>query len=154
MHDVEVIFHLAAQIHVDRSIIEPKLTYEINVLGTQNILDVSRMYDVNRIVYASSSEVYGSAEYTPMDERHPLNAPHPYGASKIAADKVVESFYCSYECPVVTIRPFNTFGPRQSARAVIPNIITQALSKKEIFMGSLEPTRDFTFVKDIVRGFL
>jgi UDP-glucose 4-epimerase len=113
MRDVDVVFHLAAQIHVDRSVIEPKLTYDVNVQGTQNVIDVARMYDVKKVVHASTSEVYGSSEYYPMDEKHPLNAPHPYGASKIAADRMCYAYIQTYGMDISIMRCFNIFGPKQ-----------------------------------------
>jgi nucleoside-diphosphate-sugar epimerase len=125
-----------------------------NVLGTLNILQACLETKVEKIIHTSTSEVYGTARYTPIDEEHPLKAQSPYAASKIAADKLAESFYCSYGLPVAVIRPFNTFGPRQSARAVIPAIISQALSATTIKLGSLTPVRDFTFVEDTVSAFI
>jgi dTDP-glucose 4,6-dehydratase len=124
------------------------------VLGTTNVLMAGREYGVRRIVHTSTSEVYGTARYVPIDEQHPLQGQSPYSASKIGADKIVESFVRSFELPVATLRPFNTYGPRQSARAVIPTIITQALARNEIRLGSLTPQRDLTFMADTVDGFL
>jgi dTDP-glucose 4,6-dehydratase len=123
-------------------------------MGTFNVLMACRETGVARLMHTSSSEVYGTARYAPMDEVHPLQGQSPYSASKIGADKLAESFYCSYSLPVVTVRPFNTFGPRQSARAVIPTIITQALVQKAIRLGNLDTRRDFTYVSDTVHGFL
>ena len=111
MRDVDVVFHLAAQVHVDKSYIEPKLTYEVNVTGTQNILEVVRIYTDTKVIYASTSEVYGSAQYVPIDETHPLNAPHPYGASKIAADRMCHAYIQTYGMDISILRPFNVFGP-------------------------------------------
>jgi UDP-glucose 4-epimerase len=157
MRDVDVVFHLAAQIHVDRSIIEPKLTYEINVLGTQNVLEASRMYDVGKIVHASSSEVYGSAEYTPMDERHPLNAPHPYGASKIAADRMCYACMETYSMNICIMRSFNVFGPRQkdSGYGGAISIFTKRAinGMSPIIYGDGLQTRDYTYIEDIVRAY-
>ena len=125
-----------------------------NTIGTLNILICARENNVEKIVTTSTSEVYGTARYVPIDENHPLQGQSPYSASKIAADKIAESFYCSYSLPVAICRPFNTYGPRQSMRAVIPTIITQALAKDGIHLGSLSPTRDLTLVTDTVEGFI
>lgn len=152
--DKEVVFHLGALIAIPYSYQNPRDHVETNVIGTLNVMTAAYANDVERIVHTSTSEVYGTARYTPIDENHPLQAQSPYSASKIAADKIVESFHLSYELPVVTLRPFNTYGPRQSARAVIPTIISQALVGKEIRLGSLAPKRDFNYVKDTVRGFM
>lgn len=151
---VDAIFHLGALIAIPYSYVHPREVIETNIMGTVNILSAAREYKVNRIVHTSTSEVYGTAQYTPIDEIHPLQGQSPYSASKIGADKIVESFYRSFSLPVATIRPFNTFGPRQSARAVIPTIITQVLTCNELRLGSIEPMRDFTFVTDTVEGFL
>ena len=132
----------------------PREVVETNVMGTLNVLSAAHRADVERFVHTSTSEVYGSAVTVPIDERHPLQGQSPYSASKIGADKIVESYYASFGLPVTTIRPFNIYGPRQSARAVIPTIIGQALSGSEIRLGSLTPTRDFTFVEDTVDGFV
>jgi len=157
MPGVDVVFHLAAQIHVDRSIVEPKLTYEVNVLGTQNILEASRTYDVKKIVHASTSEVYGSAEYTPMDEKHPLNAPHPYGASKIAADRMCYAYIQTYGMDICIMRPFNIFGPRQKDTGyggVISIFTRRVLSDiPPIIYGDGRQTRDYTYIDDIVRAY-
>lgn len=157
MRDVDVVFHLAAQIHVDRSIIEPKLTYEINVLGTQNILEVARMYDVEKIIHASTSEVYGSAQYTPMDENHPLNAPHPYGASKIAADRMCYAYIETYGMNICIMRPFNLYGPRQKDSGyggAISLFTKRVLSNMPpIIYGDGEQTRDYTYIEDIVEAY-
>ncbi|WP_449244843.1 GDP-mannose 4,6-dehydratase [Desulfobacca acetoxidans] len=150
----DIIFHLAALIAIPYSYVNPNHVVQTNVGGTLNILEAARHWQVERLVHVSTSEVYGTARYVPMDENHPLQGQSPYSASKIGADKLVESYYRSFDIPVTTIRPFNTFGPRQSARAVIPTIISQALVRKEIKLGALTPTRDFTFVKDTVNGFL
>jgi NAD dependent epimerase/dehydratase len=154
MQGVDIVFHLGALIAIPYSYFHPAEVIETNVIGTTNVFLAARDQHVKRIVHTSSSEVYGSALRVPIDETHPLQGQSPYSASKIAADKVAESFYCSYELPVVTIRPFNTYGPRQSARAVIPTIITQALTKDSIHLGNLYTRRDFTFVSDTVNGFL
>lgn len=157
MRDVDVVFHLAAQIHVDRSIIEPKLTYEINVLGTQNILEVARMYDVEKVIHASTSEVYGSAQYVPMDENHPLNAPHPYGASKIAADRMCYAYIETYGMNICIMRPFNIFGPKQKDSGyggVISLFTKRVLSNMPpIIYGDGEQTRDYTYIDDIVDAY-
>jgi NAD dependent epimerase/dehydratase len=150
----QIIFHLGALISIPYSYHHPREVVETNILGTLNILQASLENQADRLVHTSTSEVYGTALYAPIDEEHPLQGQSPYSASKIGADKLAESFYCSYNLPVVTVRPFNTFGPRQSARAVIPTIITQALSKDMIKLGSLETRRDFTYVSDTVNGFI
>src|SRR5271166_2251174 len=151
---VDTIFHLGALIAIPYSYHNPRSVLETNVVGTLNVLEAARAESVRRVIHISSSEVYGTARYTPMDEAHPTHAQSPYAASKIGADAMVEAFHRSYELPVVTVRPFNTYGPRQSARAVIPTIVTQALKGDLIKLGSLSPRRDFTFVDDTVRGFL
>lgn len=151
----EVVYHLAALIAIPYSYIAPASYVQTNVHGTLNILEACRAVQVTRLVHTSTSEVYGTAQYVPIDEAHPLVGQSPYSASKISADKLAESYYLSFGIPVSTIRPFNTFGPRQSARAVIPTLITQALSGAEsIRLGSLSPIRDFNYVKDTVRGFI
>ena len=152
--DVEVILHLGALIAIPYSYKHPAEVVESNILGTLNILLAGRENRVMRIVHTSTSEVYGSAIRVPIDETHPLQGQSPYSASKIGADKLAESFYCAYDLPIVTIRPFNTYGPRQSARAVIPSIIIQAISQNKIHLGNLEAYRDFTYVADTVEGFL
>jgi NAD dependent epimerase/dehydratase len=154
MKGVDTVFHLGALIAIPYSYLHPREVIETNVTGTLNVLMAARDQDVKRIIHTSTSEVYGTAEYVPIDEKHPLHGQSPYSASKISADKIAESFYRSFGLPVVTLRPFNTYGPRQSARAIIPTIITQALTRDEIHLGSLEPSRDFTFVADTVEGFL
>jgi NAD dependent epimerase/dehydratase len=151
---VEVVFHLGALIAIPYSYVHPREVVETNVMGTYNVLAACREQGVAKVIHTSTSEVYGTALRVPIDESHPLQGQSPYSASKIGADKIAESFYRSFDLPVATIRPFNTYGPRQSARAVIPTIITQALTQGEIRLGSLDPTRDFTFVKDTVEGFL
>jgi NAD dependent epimerase/dehydratase len=152
--DVDIIFHLGALISIPYSYVNPRDSIETNVIGTLNILSAARDKNVKRVVHTSTSEVYGTAKYAPIDESHPLQGQSPYSASKIGADKIAESFYLSYGLPVVTIRPFNTYGPRQSARAIVPTIITQALTKKEILLGALHPTRDLTYVGDLVSAFI
>jgi NAD dependent epimerase/dehydratase len=151
----DVIFHLAALIGIPYSYEATESYVDTNVRGTLNVLQAAREADVQRIVVTSTSEVYGTACYTPMDEKHPMQAQSPYSASKIAADKLAESFHLSFGLPVVTVRPFNTYGPRQSARAVIPTIVSQVLAGgAALRLGSLEPVRDLTYVEDTVRGFL
>lgn len=147
------IFHLAALIAIPYSYAAPNEYLATNAGGTLNVLQAARDEGAF-VVHTSTSEVYGTARYVPIDEEHPLQAQSPYAASKIAADKLAESFRLSYELPVITVRPFNAYGPRQSARAVIPTIITQALECPEIRLGSLDPVRDLTFVTDTVIGFL
>ncbi|MBA4376792.1 MAG: NAD-dependent dehydratase [Anaerolinea sp.] len=147
-------FHLGALISIPYSYLHPAEVAATNMIGTLNILLASRDLGVERLVHTSTSEVYGTARIVPIDETHPLQGQSPYSASKIGADKLAESFYCAYGLPVITVRPFNTYGPRQSARAVIPTIITQALVRDTIKLGNLDTTRDFTFVSDTVAGFL
>lgn len=149
-----VVFHLAALIGIPYSYIAPRSYIRTNIEGTMNVLEAGRNFDLERIVHTSTSETYGTAIYTPIDENHPLQGQSPYSASKIGADKMAESYYLSFGLPVSTIRPFNTYGPRQSARAVIPTIISQALTQNQIRLGSLDPVRDLTYVKDTVRGFI
>ena len=151
----EVVFHLAALIAIPYSYVAPASYVATNVSGTLNVLEACRSEGTPRMVHTSTSECYGTARYTPIDENHPLQGQSPYSASKIAADKIVESYYNAFDLPVVTIRPFNTYGPRQSARAVIPTIISQlAVGRPTIRLGSLAPVRDFTFVTDTAAGFL
>ena len=152
--DCELVFHLGALISIPYSYRHPREVAEVNFMGTLNVLTTCRDLRIPRLVHTSTSEVYGTARRAPIDEAHPLQGQSPYSASKIGADKLAESFHCTYDLPVVTVRPFNTFGPRQSARAVIPAIITQALAGKTIRLGNLDTTRDFTFVSDTVAGFL
>lgn len=151
---VDTIFHLGALIAIPYSYVNPREVIDVNIMGTLNVLMAARDSGTRRVVHTSTSEVYGTAQYVPIDEKHPLQGQSPYSASKIGADRIAESFYRSFDVPVATLRPFNTFGPRQSARAVIPTIITQALTRDEVKLGSLEPSRDFTFVADTVEGFL
>ncbi len=150
----DIIFHLAALIAIPYSYFAPLSYIRTNVEGTLNVLEACRDFGVEKIIHTSTSETYGTAIYTPIDERHPLQGQSPYSASKIGADKVAESYYLSFGVPVATLRPFNTYGPRQSARAVIPTIITQALTLNEVRLGSLDPVRDLTYVKDTVQGFI
>ncbi len=152
--DVDVIFHLGSLISIPYSYNRPRDTIENNISSTLNVLTAARDLGVEKIVHTSSSEVYGTALYVPIDEKHPLQGQSPYSASKIGADKIAESFYCAFDLPVATIRPFNTYGPRQSTRAIIPTIITQAIQQETIKLGSLFPTRDYTYVKDTVNGFI
>jgi dTDP-glucose 4,6-dehydratase len=149
-----VVFHLGALISIPYSYRHPLEVAETNILGTTNLLLACERLKVARIIHTSTSEVYGTALSVPIGEDHPLQGQSPYSASKIGADKIAESFHCAYNLPVVTVRPFNTYGPRQSARAVIPTIITQALSQSDIKLGNLETTRDFTYVADTVEGFV
>jgi NAD dependent epimerase/dehydratase len=151
----EVVFHLAALIAIPYSYLSPMAYVRTNVEGTTNILEACRDYNLEKVIHTSTSETYGTALYVPIDENHPLQGQSPYSASKIGADKIAESFYRSFNLPVATIRPFNTYGPRQSARAVIPTIISQILlGKTEIKLGSLTPTRDFNYVNDTVEAFV
>lgn len=151
---VEIVFHLGALIAIPYSYRHPREVVETNILGTLNVLMAAMELGIQRIVHTSSSEVYGTAQYVPIDEKHPLQGQSPYSASKIGADKIAESFFRSFGVPVAILRPFNTYGPRQSARAVIPTIIAQALTLDRIRLGALDPERDFTFVEDTVEGFL
>ncbi len=155
MKDCDAVFHLAALIAIPYSYHSPDMYVDTNIKGTLNILQAGRDLGTERILVTSTSEVYGTAQYVPIDEKHPYQGQSPYSATKIGADRLAESFYRSFNLPVTIVRPFNTFGPRQSARAVIPTIITQLLSgMEEIKLGSLTPTRDFNYVKDTARGFL
>ena len=154
MQDVEIVFHLAALIAIPYSYEVPASFIEANVNGTLNVLQAAREHGVQRMVHTSTSEVYGTARYVPIDEAHPLQAQSPYAASKIGADKLVESFALSYGFPVVTVRPFNTFGPRQSARAIIPTIMTQCLTNHVVRVGNVTPSRDMNYVSDTVEGFV
>jgi len=149
------VFHLAALIAIPYSYHSPDAYVDTNIKGTLNVLQAARELNIDRILVTSTSEVYGTAQYVPIDELHPFQGQSPYSATKIGADRLAESFYRSFDLPVSIVRPFNTFGPRQSARAVIPTIITQLLSgKEEIKLGKLSPTRDFNYVKDTVNGFI
>lgn len=150
----DYVFHLAALIGIPYSYVAPHDYVATNVLGTINVLEACKDEGTPRLIHTSTSETYGTAQYVPIDEKHPMQGQSPYSASKIAADKMAESYYNSFELPVVIVRPFNTFGPRQSARALIPTVVSQALTQDKIVMGSLEPIRDLTFVKDTAEGFL
>ncbi len=150
----QVVLHLGALISIPYSYYHPVEVAQTNVIGTLNVLNACREAGVERLVHTSTSEVYGTARQVPISEAHPLQGQSPYSASKIGADKLAESFHCAFGLPVVTLRPFNTYGPRQSARAVIPTVITQALTQPVIKLGNVNTTRDFTFVQDTVRGFM
>jgi NAD dependent epimerase/dehydratase len=151
----DLIFHLAALIAIPFSYHSPDSYVDTNIKGTLNILQAARQFGVEKLLVTSTSEVYGTAQYAPIDEKHPNQGQSPYSASKIGSDRLAESFFRSFETPVCTVRPFNTYGPRQSARAVIPTVITQLLSgQRELHLGSLSPTRDFNYVKDTVAGFI
>lgn len=150
----DVVFHLAALIAIPYSYQAPYSYVRTNIEGTLNVLQACRHYAVARMVHTSTSEVYGTARYAPIDEKHPLQGQSPYSATKIGADKIAEAFHLSFGVPVVTVRPFNTFGPRQSARAVIPTIITQCLANRVVRLGNLRPTRDLNFVANTVEGFI
>lgn len=154
MEGCDFVFHLGALISIPYSYQHPRDVVETNVIGTLNILEGARRMHPHRVIHVSTSEVYGTAKTVPISESHPLQGQSPYSASKIGADKVVESYHRCFGVPVTTVRPFNTYGPRQSARAVIPTIIMQALAGHTVSLGSLHPTRDFTFVSDTVGGFL
>ena len=154
MKGCDAVFHLAALIAIPFSYHSPETYVDTNVKGTLNVLQAARDLETQRVLVTSTSEVYGTAQYVPIDEKHPYQGQSPYSATKIGADRLAESFYRSFDLPVSIVRPFNTFGPRQSARAVIPTIITQLLTgAEEIKLGSLTPTRDFNYVKDTANGF-
>jgi len=155
MKGMDEVFHLAALIAIPFSYHSPDSYVDTNIKGTLNILQAARELETKRVLVTSTSEVYGTAQYVPIDEKHPYQGQSPYSATKIGADRLAESFYRSFNMPITIVRPFNTYGPRQSARAVIPTIITQLLTgKEEIKLGSLTPTRDFNYVKDTVNGFI
>jgi NAD dependent epimerase/dehydratase len=155
MRGCDAVLHLAALIAIPYSYHSPDSFIDTNVKGTLNVVQAAKELGVNRVVHTSTSEVYGTARFVPITEEHPLQGQSPYSASKIGADQVAMSFYSSFDAPVVTLRPFNTYGPRQSARAVIPTIITQiAKGEREIHLGAVQPTRDFNFVSNTVAGFL
>ena len=154
VRNCDIIFHLAALIGIPYSYVAPESYVNTNIKGTLNIMQASLEEGVEKIVHTSTSEVYGTAKYVPIDENHPLQGQSPYSASKIGADMLAHSYFLSFNAPVAIIRPFNTFGPRQSARAVIPTIISQVLSGNEVNLGSLTPVRDLTYVKDTVNGFV
>jgi len=155
MKDVDIVLHLAALIAIPFSYHSPDTYVQTNVTGTLNVLQAARRHGTARVVSTSTSETYGTAQFVPITEEHPLNAQSPYAATKIGADQMALSFHRSFELPVAVLRPFNTYGPRQSARAVIPTIISQiAAGSRQIKLGSLTPTRDFSFVRDTARGFI
>ena len=155
MKGMDEVFHLAALIAIPFSYHSPDTYVDTNIKGTLNVLQAARDLDTSRLLITSTSEVYGTAQYVPIDEKHPYQGQSPYSATKIGADRLAESFYRSFNMPITIVRPFNTYGPRQSARAVIPTIITQLLAgKEEIELGSLTPTRDFNYVKDTANGFI
>ncbi len=155
MKNIDTVYHLAALIAIPFSYTSPDSYIDTNIKGTLNVLQAARELGTSRVLVTSTSEVYGTAQYVPIDEKHPFQGQSPYSATKIGADRIAESFYRSFNTPVTIVRPFNTYGPRQSARAVIPTIITQLLSgKQEIHLGSLSPTRDFNYVKDTANGFV
>lgn len=155
MKGMEEVYHLAALIAIPFSYHSPDTYVDTNIKGTLNVLQAARDIDISRLLITSTSEVYGTAQYVPIDELHPFQGQSPYSATKIGADRLAESFYRSFNMPITIVRPFNTYGPRQSARAVIPTIITQLLAgKEEIELGALSPTRDFNFVKDTANGFI
>ncbi len=155
MKDMDTVYHLAALVAIPFSYHSPDSYVDTNIKGTLNVLQAARDEEVERVLITSTSEVYGTAQYVPIDERHPFQGQSPYSATKIGADRLAEAFYKSFDMPITIVRPFNTYGPRQSARAVIPTIITQLLAgKEEIKLGSISPTRDFNYVKDTVNGFI
>ena len=154
MDGVDIIFNLAALVGIPYSYIHPQEVIEANTIGTLNVLMAARDVGIEKLVQTSTSEVYGTARYVPINEDHPKQPQSPYSASKIAADAIALSFYHSFDLPVAVIRPFNTYGPRQSDRAVIPSIISQALTKDRLTLGNTTPTRDFTFVTDTAEGFI
>lgn len=155
MKGCDAVFHLAALIAIPFSYHSPDTYVDTNIKGTLNVLQAARDLDISRVLVTSTSEVYGTAQYVPIDEKHPFQGQSPYSATKIGADRLAESFYRAFNLPVTIVRPFNTYGPRQSARAVIPTIITQLLAgKTEIQLGALTPTRDFNYVKDTANGFI
>ena len=155
MEGVDAVFHLAALIAIPYSYHSPDMYVDTNIKGTLNVLQAARALETSRVLVTSTSEVYGTAQYVPIDESHPYQGQSPYSATKIGADRLAESFYRSFNLPVTIVRPFNTYGPRQSARAVIPTIITQLLAgKTEIHLGALTPTRDFNYVLDTANGFI
>jgi dTDP-glucose 4,6-dehydratase len=155
MENIEEVFHLAALVSIPFSYHSPDSYVDTNIKGTLNVLQAARDLGTKRVLITSTSEVYGTAQYVPIDEKHPFQGQSPYSATKIGADRIAESFYRSFDMPITIVRPFNTYGPRQSARAIIPTIIIQLLTgKEEIKLGSLTPTRDFNYVKDTVNGFI
>ncbi len=152
--DCQRVYHLAALIGIPYSYVAPDSYVDVNIRGTMHVLEAGRDLGLERVIVTSTSEVYGTAQYTPIDEKHPLNAQSPYAATKVGADQFALSYHRAFGLPVTVVRPFNTFGPRQSARAVIPTIMTQALASDAIRIGSLDPVRDLVFVKDTVAGFI
>lgn len=150
----DAVFHLAALIGIPYSYVAPESYVRTNVIGTLNVLEACRRHNVGRMLHTSTSETYGTAQYVPIDEKHPLVGQSPYSATKVGADKLAESYWLSFETPVTVVRPFNTYGPRQSQRAIIPTIITQALAGDTLKLGNLDPIRDLTFVEDTAAGFL
>ncbi len=150
----DVVFHLAALIGIPFSYHAPELYIKTNIVGTHNVLKASLKGGVSKVVHTSTSEVYGTAKYVPIDEQHPLQGQSPYSATKIGADKIAESYFLAFELPVAILRPFNTYGPRQSARAIIPTIISQVLNGRTVRLGSLKPIRDLTYVGDTVDAFI
>jgi dTDP-glucose 4,6-dehydratase len=152
MRGCDVVLHLAALIAIPYSFVHPREVIETNVMGSLNVFEAARQLRVGRVVHVSTSEVYGTAQTTPVAETHRLLGQSPYSASKIGADSIAESYWRSYDVPIVVVRPFNAYGPRQSARAVIPTIIAQVLAAERVSIGSVKPTRDFTFVRDTARG--
>jgi NAD dependent epimerase/dehydratase len=154
VNGAEVVFHLGALIAIPYSYIAPYQFVATNIQGTVNVLEACRKCEIEKVIHTSTSEVYGTARYTPIDEGHPQQAQSPYSASKMSADRMAESYYRSFGLPVAIVRPFNTYGPRQSARAVIPTVISQALTGQKIPLGDLKPVRDLTYVDDTVSGFL
>lgn len=155
LKDCDVVFHLAALISIPYSYRSPDAYVDTNIKGTLNVLRAARKYGIKKVIHTSTSEVYGTAQFIPISEEHPLNAQSPYAATKIGADQLALSFHRSFDVPVAVLRPFNTYGPRQSARAIIPTIITQlAIGQKKIRLGALQPTRDFSYVGDTVSAFI
>jgi len=155
LHQCNAVFHLAALIGIPYSYVSPKAYIETNMNGTYNVLQTAKELGIDQVLVTSTSEVYGTAQYVPIDEKHPIVGQSPYSASKIGADQLAVSYYRSFNLPVKIVRPFNTYGPRQSARAIIPTIISQIVSgKNKLELGNITPTRDYTFVEDTVRGFL
>lgn len=155
MEGIDDVYHLAALIAIPFSYHSPDSYVDTNIKGTLNVLQAAKDFESKRVLVTSTSEVYGTAQYVPIDEKHPFQGQSPYSATKIGSDRIAESFYRSFDMPITIVRPFNTYGPRQSARAVIPTIITQLLAgKEEIKLGSLTPTRDFNYVKDTANGFI
>jgi len=151
---IDIVFHLGALIAIPYSYNNPKDVIDTNIIGTFNVLNAAKYFSIDKVIHTSTSEVYGTALYVPIDEKHPLQGQSPYSASKISADKIAESFYFAYDLPVATIRPFNIYGPRQSERAVIPTVIRQAICNNNIYLGSLTPKRDYTYISDTIEAFI